>query len=365
VKNETLNGRRDKGSGDNRFLGNYSSSMIRYVGLRLLIAIPQLIGVSFLTFLILRLLPADPALAILGPYATPEGIARVRSDLGLDQPLWWQFWKYITNAISGDLGTSWQTSKPVFQDLTRRFPATLQLIILALLISLTIGLTLGVKIVTNDNPIIKRFVSGYGLIAGALPEFWVGLILIELFFVRLALPGISPPVGQIALGLAEPTRITGALALDAFLSMNLSAFLSTLSHLLLPTLTLVIILVGPILKLTRASVEEALASDYIWYLRALGQTEKFVKSRALRTSLPSILTLTATNFSYLLGGAVLVETVFSWGGVGQYAVQAIQNADLMAIQGFVLLAGALTVLIYLALDIINAFIDPRLADLKG
>jgi ABC-type dipeptide/oligopeptide/nickel transport system permease component len=327
-----------------------------------LYAVPQLIGVSFLTFAIVRFLPADPAVAILGPYATPEGIARITHRYGLDQSIPRQYLDYMGQVVQGDLGTSWLTSTPVATDLARRLPATLELTSLSLLIAAAIAIPLGARAAAGTGRGWRSLTNGYGLLAGALPEFWIGVILVYLFYVKWQVPGIAAPSGQIDVGLGTPGRITGMIALDSLLLGDWEVLRSSVQHLILPVTTLVIVLVGPILKVTTATVSTALRSDYVWYMRASGYPEDVIRRRAMRNALPVVATLGATLYAYLLGGAVLVEKIFSWGGGGQYALDAVQHADLLAIQGFVLAAATFTVLVYLVFDMVLALLDPRTGD---
>jgi peptide/nickel transport system permease protein len=330
-----------------------------FLGRRCLSAIPQLIGVSFLTFVIVRLLPADPAVSILGPYATPEGIARITHKYGLDQSLPSQYWDYMQRVVQGDLGTSWVTSSSVATDLARRLPATLELTSLSLIIAAAIAIPLGSRVASGGGRRWRRLANGYGLLAGALPEFWIGVILVYLLYVKWQVPGIAAPSGQYDIGLGAPTKLTGMVALDSLLIGDWEMLRSSLAHLVLPVMTLVIVLVGPILKVTTATTSTVYRSDYIWYMRASGYPERVIRRRATRNALPVIATLAATLYAYLLGGAVLVEKIFSWGGGGQYALDAVQHADLLAIQGFVVVAAAFTVVVYLVFDVVLAALDPR------
>jgi peptide/nickel transport system permease protein len=335
--------------------------LLRFVARRILYAIPQLVGVSFLTFVIIRLLPANPAVSMLGPYATRAGIARITQQYGLNQSIPHQYVTYMSHVLRGDLGVSWLTSSPVASDLASRAPATLELTSISLLLAALIAIPAGTFIASGRNRVLRRLASGYALIAGALPEFWIGVLLIYLVYVKWRVPGIGAPSGQLDIALIPPPRITGMTALDSLLAGDGADLQSSVEHLILPVTTLVIVLVGPILKQTTSSVNAVMRSDFSWYMAACGYPRRTQLWRALRTAAPAIVTLGTTLYAYLLGGAVLVETIFSWGGAGQYALEAIQHADLMAIQGFVLVAGAFTVIVYLIFDVVMAALDPRTA----
>jgi ABC-type dipeptide/oligopeptide/nickel transport system permease component len=335
---------------------------LRYVGWRAVFFIPQLIGVTFVTFLVVRLLPGDPASRFLGALATPDQLQAFRERLGLDKPIWEQYFTWIGDLLHGDLGVSFFTGNPVREDITDRFPITLELITISLIASLLIMIPLAILSARQTGGMISRWanrtVFGYGLLAGAMPDFWLGLILIFVFYTQI---GWAPaPLGQLDAGIAKPDRITGFLTIDSLLTGNLEAFQSAVRHLLLPVATLVFVYGGPILKMTRQTMAGMLDSPYVEHARALGLSEFKVLAYAFRNSLPPAITITGIIFGYLLGGAVLVETVFSWGGFGQYAVQSVLNADFNGIQGFVIVAAIFSIIIYLFVDVAYVLIDPRI-----
>jgi peptide/nickel transport system permease protein len=278
--------------------------------------------------------------------------------MGLNRSLPEQYVLYLWHALGGDLGSSWQSGNPVAQDLRQRLPATLELITYSLFLAIAIAIPLGVRAASNPGKISDRFAFGYGLVAGALPEFWLGLILILIFYVKLGWS--AAPDGRLDVGVAPPHMITGAYTVDSLLTGNWTALGSAFKHLLLPVATLAIVTVGPILKMTRSSMQQMLASDFTRYARLCGLPERVVGRYALRNSLPPIVTLVAVLYSFLIGGAVLVEVVFGWGGAGQYAVQGVLNADFAVVQGFVLVAAIISLIVYLIVDLIYLAIDPRL-----
>lgn len=330
----------------------------KYLLRRLLFVIPQLVGITLITFLLVQLIPGDPARLMLGPLASDESIATLRERLGLEKSLPEQYGLYVWHALQGDFGTSWRSTNPVGVDLRQRLPATLELITYSLLLAVVIAIPLGVRAARKPGKLTDRFSFGYGLVAGALPEFWLGLILILILYVKL---GIFPaPNGRLDVGVAAPTRITGAYTIDALFTGNWSALRSAYAHLLLPVITLTIVTIGPILKMTRSTMHEMLSADFTRYARLCGLPERLVGRYALRNSLPPIVTLVAVLYSFLIGGAVLVEVVFSWGGAGQYAVQGVLDADFAVVQGFVLIAAIISLVVYLIVDLIYFAIDPRL-----
>jgi peptide/nickel transport system permease protein len=331
--------------------------LLAYVGKRLLFVGPQLVGILFVSFFLVKLIPGDPAVLMLGPFATDKALAELRAELGLDRTLIDQFLIYIGNVVQGDLGTSWQTTLPVTTDLAQRFPATLELITLGLLLALAIGMPLGVAGARRKRGVLRRIADYYGLLAGALPDFWLGLVLIFIFYTMLG--WVPAPLGRLDYSVLPPDPVSGALLIDSLLAANWEAFWNAAGHLILPVLTLGLINAGPILKMTQSTMERMLEADFSRYAELCGLPRKVVVRKALRNALPSIVTIVSVLYGFLIGGAVLVEIVFSWGGAGQYAVQGVLNADLNPVLGFVLYSAVLSLVIYLVVDLIYFAIDPR------
>jgi ABC-type dipeptide/oligopeptide/nickel transport system permease component len=333
----------------------------RFVALRAIFAVPQIFGISLVTFFIVRLLPGNPAYTLAGAYAgaTPEIYKTIQQHLGLDKPIYVQYLIYLRHVLQGDLGVSWFTSSPVTEELSRRFPATLELISAATLIIVVGGIGLGALVgVTNARPL--NFLLGlYGHLAGAFPDFWLGLVLAFILFFWLG--WVPAPVGQLGISVSSPHRITGMYVVDAALTGDWVAFQSAVTHLIVPAATLVLVYMAPIVKLTRSTVEEMLQSDFARYARACGLPQTVVLRYALRNSLPPAVALIGFTYGYLLGGAVLIENVFSWGGLGSLVVEAISHSDYFVVQGFVLVSALFNLLIYLAVDLIYLWIDPRVS----
>jgi ABC-type dipeptide/oligopeptide/nickel transport system permease component len=330
----------------------------RYVGGRLLFLVPQIIGIILVGFLLIKAVPGDPATLMLGPMATPESIAKLRGELGLDKPLPVQFLIYIDKLVHGDFGTSWQTTQPVLEDLKIRFPATLELVTYGLLTALLIGIPLGIVSAMRQRGFLGRLGDFYGLVAGALPDFWFALILIYVFYSLLA--WVPSPIGRIDVMLVPPATITGFYTIDSLLEGDGTAFWSSVQHLILPVLTLGLINAGPILKMTQSTMQRMLQADFCEYERLCGLPEKLVMRHALRNSLPSVITIVSVLYGFLIGGAVLVEIVFSWGGAGQYAVQGVLNSDFNPVLGFVIFSALFSLVVYLVVDLIYLAIDPRI-----
>ena len=325
---------------------------------RLLVLLPQMFGVLLITFLLIRLLPGDPALLLLGNMATEESIAALRERLGLDLPVWRQFLIYLGNVTQFDLGISIFTSRPVAEDLLDRLPATLELITYSLILMTLVGVTLAVgSVVWHRSPfdIGSRL---YSLAAGAIPDFWIALLLIFFFFYQLH--WTPAPFGRIDVTVTPPAAVTGFYLIDSLVAGDWAAFRSAFARLVLPVLTLTIVNAGALAKMTKATFTEVYRSDFITHARACGLPERVIILYALRNSMPPIITMIGFFAGFLLGAAVLVETVFAWGGLGQYAVQAVVNSDYPALQGFILVATAFILLVYTAVDILYEMVDPRI-----
>ena len=335
--------------------------MWRYILRRVILLVPLLILISIVTFGLVRLLPGDPARLQLGPFAPEEGVQRLRTEQRLDEPLPTQYLAYVQRLLNGDLGRSWVNSTEVADDLKERVPATLELMAAGLLLIFTILLPLGIITAAKEGGILtrmaKRVASWYGMLAGALPDFWLGLMLILVFFSVL---GISPgPTGRLGILDVPPDRITGFYTIDSLLQGDIETFVSAVAHLALPAITLAFVYGAPIYKMARSTMETALRADYTTYAEALGLPTRRVRWYAFRFAAPPTVVMVGVVTGFLLGGAVLIEMVFNISGIGRYAVQAITTADYAPIQAFVLVAAVFTMVVYLAVDLVQFAIDPR------
>jgi len=331
--------------------------LLRYIGRRLVFVVPQLIGIIVVSFFLIKLIPGDPAVLMLGPNATSDSIAALRDQLGLTKPLYEQILIYLGNVSHGNLGKSWQTAGNVADDLLERFPATLELVTLSMLLALSIGIPLGTAAATRQRGAVRKLATYYGLLAGATPDFWLALVLVFVFYSVLHV--VPPPLGRLDVVISTPHAVTGSILIDSLLTGDLTATWSALGHLLLPVLTLGLVSAGPIMKMTQSTMERTLASDFIRYADICGLPRHVVRRQAFRASLPAIITIVSVLYSYLIGGAVLVEIVFSWGGAGQYAVQGVLNADINPVLGFVISAALLSLVLYLVVDLLYFALDPR------
>jgi len=331
---------------------------LKYAGRRLLLLPLQLLIVSLIVFFLVRQLPGDPTYLYAGPYATQERVAEVRAQLGLDEPVWIQYARYVERSTVGDFGTSMRTSQPVVQDILQRFPATLELIFYAVLFSVVIAVPLGVFTAIRSTGPLTRVVFVYGMMAGSLPDFWFALLAIYVFFFKLGwLPG---PIGRIDLMVSKPDDITGLYTVDSLLTVNWEALASAAGQLVLPVAVLTFVYMPLVLKNTQSAMQEMLGSEFVTYARAAGLPRVVQWRYALVNALPPVITVTGILTWFLLGGAVLVETVFAWGGLGQYAVQSVVNSDYAALQAVVLLSAVFTMVVFLLVDLAYFVIDPRI-----
>jgi len=332
--------------------------MLATLGKRLVTVIPTLIGVVIVTFLLTRVLPGDPAVYFAGPAATPQSIAEIRKSLGLDRPLPEQFARYVGDLAHGNLGNSLSTGRPVVTELKSRLPASAELTLAGLILSLAIALPLGILAAVKQGSWIDHTCRVVATAGVSLPVFFTGLLLVYIFYYRL---GWTPaPIGRLDAFTDAPKQITGFFLLDSLVTGNLEAFRSTFGQLLLPAFTLAIFSLAPITRMTRASMLAVLASDFVRTAQASGLDGKTViLTYAFRNAMLPVVTTLGMVFSFLLGANVLVEKVFAWPGIGSYAVEALLQSDFAPVQGFVLSMAILYVALNLAIDVLYGVIDPR------
>ena len=339
--------------------------IVKYIGRRLLFILPQLLGVFVLTFFAARAIPGDPARIMAGSLISPEGLEAVRERMGLAGTYWQQFVRYITNLFKGDMGNSWVTGNAVIYDIKIRLPATLQLIVLALILVLVVMVPIALSSINSSksvgSKVAKKVLTGYGMAAGAFPDFWLALILVFVFYAKLRI--VPSPVGQASLLVGLPKTITGFSIIDALLTANWASLKTVLGHMILPVVTLAFVYGGGIVKIAVNTASDLQKSNFVNYARISGMSSKNINKYVKKASYPAIATFTAVVFGFLVGGAVLIEQVFSWGGFGQYAVQSIINSDFNAIQGVVLVAAILNLIAYIVVDIVCLVVDPRIKNI--
>ena len=332
--------------------------MLRAIGKRLATAIPSLIGVVIVTFLLTRVLPGDTAAYFAGPAATPQAVEEVRKKLGLDKPLPQQFADYVKDLARGDLGTSLTTGQPVAKDIASRLPASAELTLAGLVLAMLIAIPLGIFAAVRQGSFIDHACRVITTAGVSLPVFFTGLLLVYLFYFRL---GWAPaPLGRIDVYYSAPPDITGFFLIDSLLAGDLETFRAALTQLILPAVTLAIFSLAPIARMTRAAMLSALSSEFVRTARAGGLSPTTViVTYAFRNALLPVVTTLGMVFSFLLGANVLVEKVFAWPGIGSYAVEALIASDFAPVQGFVLAMAILYVVLNLLIDMVYGLIDPR------
>lgn len=328
-----------------------------YIRKRLVFIPIGLISVIVLDFLLVNVLPGDPSGVIAGPAATQADLAATRHRLGLDQSIAERFGHYLGNLAHGDLGHSYYTNRPVLSDVGRFLPATLELVILSLILAAILGVGLGTIASYWKGRLPDRTSRMLVTIFQAIPDFFLALLLIFLLFYKLG--WAAAPVGQLGLLDNAPPKVTGATIIDALISGNMGTFQSAVAHAVLPVMALGIYYAAYFARSTFATLVPALESKQVEYARACGLSERRVLAYAFRQARTPILTYAGILLAALVGGAAIVETIFSWGGFGQWAIDSILKLDLPDIQGFILFAGLGTLIVFTALDILVAVLDPR------
>jgi peptide/nickel transport system permease protein len=303
--------------------------VITYIIRRVLIAIPTLLGAATVSFLLMRLIPGDPARVIAGVNATPADVDRIRHQLGLDEPIWQQYVHFIGNLFQLNLGISARTGQSVLGEILGRLPYTIELAVIATAIAVVVGLTLGVLAATRHNSALDVAISALSVFGVSVPVFWTGLLLIILFAVNLHL--------RPAAGATQPTGFV------------------------LPSVTLAFFSVGIIARQTRSSMLEVMGLDYVRTARAKGAARTTVLLKhALRNALLPVITAIGLQFGALLGGAILTETIYSWPGVGRLLTESISSRDYATVQGTVFIFAVALILVNLVTDLVYAYVDPRI-----
>jgi dipeptide transport system permease protein len=331
----------------------------RLVLKKILMVIPTVIGATLIAFALIRFIPGDPVKNLLGERGgSPEQIAKMRESLGLDQPLPIQYLKFLGNAVSGDMGTSIVSKRPVTEEFFARFPATVELSMLALFWSVLLGIPLGILAAVRRNTVFDYSVIGVSLVGYSMPIFWWGLILVMFFSVHL---GVLPVSGRIDVMFDIPS-VTGFLLIDSLLSEDgFAAFSSALEHLILPALVLGTIPLAVIARMTRSSMLEVLSEDFVRTAKAKGLSVfRVIYVHTLRNALIPIVTVIGLLVGSLLTGAVLTETIFSWPGIGRWLVKSVEARDYPVIQGGVLYLALIIVVINLIVDLVYLWVHPKM-----
>ncbi len=331
----------------------------RYILARLALTIPMLLILLTIVFLILRVIPGDPCLAMLGGRNVgPEQINNCRRALGVDRPVHLQYLTYLGGIVRGDFGESIRTGLPVSVELLERFPATFELAISGMLIATLLGMATGIYAAVHSDRPADHAIRLFNIASFAMPIFWIGLMLLIIFAVRLRWLPVGGRLDPVTGALFEP--ITRFYLLDTLLRRDIPAFVDVLRHLLLPAVTLGLVVSGFIGRMSRTSMLEVLGREYITAARAKGLRETVVVGKhALRNALIPIVTVVGLQFALLMGGAILTETVYSWPGIARYLLESIENRDFPAIQGTVVFVALFISAANLTVDVLYARLDPR------
>lgn len=324
---------------------------------RLIWFVPTLLGLIALVFSISHVIPADPVRVIAGDQATAEQIEALRTKLGLDRPLWEQFLAYVLRVAQGDLGMSLFSQRPIAEDLMARLPATLELGLCAVLLAVAIGVPLGVVSAVHRNSPLDHLVRVVSVSGLAIASFWLAMELQLLFSMKLAWTPLSGRIDGF-----PPEPRSGFMTIDAIMDRDWEALGSALRHLALPTLTLSLPAAAQLVRLTRAGVLEVINSNHVLYQRAMGYPARtIVWKYVLRAAMTATVTQIGLIFGvYVLAGAIVVETVFDWPGIGLFAVNSILRSDYNGIVGFTIWAGVIFIVVNLVVDLVHSFIDPRI-----
>jgi peptide/nickel transport system permease protein len=325
---------------------------------RIVLLVPILLGVSLVTFLIARALPGDPARLFAGMQTSEAVIQGIRAEYGFDRPLIEQYAAYLGDLLHGDLGRSVRTRSSVTADLITRAPATLELAVTAILLAVIVGIPLGLASAIRQGKSIDRIGRGVSLAGVAMPDFWIGLLLVYFFYAKLGIA--PPPIGRVGGFSSGPEGPTGFFTIDALIAGDLVTLGDALRHLTLPAIALAIPAMAPLIRITRNAALDVLITNYTFFARATGMpARRLYLVYVLRNALPASVTVIGLLAGYMIGGVVLVEKAFSWPGLGLYAANSLEFNDYPAIQGFVLAVAATYLVIFMLVDLANAVIDPR------
>ncbi|MBU6273170.1 MAG: ABC transporter permease [Betaproteobacteria bacterium] len=334
--------------------------MLAIILKRLLLSVPTLAGIVVVTFALTRLLPGDPAAYFAGNAASVEAVEQIRAKLGLNQPLATQFVRYVKELATGDWGQSLNTGQPVAVEIATRLPASLELTLVALVLSLSVSIPLGVLAATRPGSWVDQLCRLVTTAGVSLPVFFTGLLLSFVFYFLL---GWAPsPLGRIDPYVSAPATVTGFYLIDSLLAGSGEAFWSSLRQLILPAITLALFVMAPVARMTRASMLGVLSADFVRTARAMGLSRaRVLYGYAFRNAFLPVLTTIGMVFSFMLGANVLVEKVFAWPGIGSFAIESLVASDYAPVQGFVLTMAILYVALNLVIDLLYLAIDPRVS----
>jgi peptide/nickel transport system permease protein len=331
--------------------------MLRFVAYRLLLTVPVLLGLLLLIFVLTRIVPIDPAAVLAGETATPEQIASIRASLGLDQPLPMQFLLYLKQVVSGDFGVSIYTHRPVILDLSLRLPATIELAMTTMLLSIFVGVPLGMIAAVRRNSWIDQTLRAFTIVGLAVASFWIAIVFQLVFSLQL---GLLPLRGRISDSVSAPDFFTGFFVVDYLLAGRFSDAGTALTHLVLPSITLALPAIATIARFTRSSAIETLQRDFVVWERAVGYPRRvLIWKYVLRSSMSATITQIGLLFGLFLSGSVVVEAVFGWPGLGDYLYNAVMLSDYQPVMATTLLVGAIYAAVNILVDMAQGWLDPR------
>lgn len=332
--------------------------ILRYALKRLLYIVPVLVGVTLLVFIISHAIPGDPSRMMAGQKASREAVENIRRSLGLDRPLPEQYVRYLSGLLKGDLGRSIRNQRPVLDDLKDFFPATIELTSVSMIFCIAVGLPLGIVSAVRRNRPFDHLSRVFSVIGVSMPVFWLGLMLLLLFYRNL---GWLPGSGRLDVAVTPPVHVTGIYLMDTLFEGSWGKFASALSHIFLPAFCLSYVYLAIITRIVRSSMISVMGLDFITTARANGIGESVVVLKhCLKNALIPTVTITGLSIGELLGGAILTETIFDWPGMGKYVVDSVNFLDFPAIMGFTLVVSLVYVIINLLVDILYAFLDPQI-----
>jgi len=332
--------------------------ILQFIIKRIIYLIPVILGITILVFIISHAMPGDPAKMIAGPKASRQAVENIRIDYGLDKPLPVQYMKFIIGLTKGDLGKSIRNHRPVAHDLRDFFPATFELTLASIFICLCVGIPLGIISAVKRNKLTDHLTRVFSVFGVSTPVFWLGLMLLLLFYRNL---GWLPGSGRLDIDFSPPAFVTGFYLIDSLFEGSMDKFLNVASHIILPAFCLSYVYLAIVTRIVRSSMIEVLGQDFITTARANGVSElKVVLKHAFKNSLIPTVTITGLSFGELLGGAILTETIFGWPGMGKYVVDSVNYLDFPAIMGFTLVVAFVYVSINLFVDVLYAFLNPKI-----
>lgn len=333
-------------------------ALVRFTARRVAGTIPVILLITMLIFMLMHAVPGDPATMLVSEDATPEEVEQVRRNLGLDQPIYIQYFKFLTSAVTGDFGRSFRYGEPVLSLIIERLPATLELAFFSTLFAVLIGVPLGIWAGANPNSWIDNLASVLGFFGISMPNFWMGIVLI---LVVAGYFNLLPTSGRVGFNVSSPV-VTGFVLIDTLLAGDRQGFVEACRHLILPVITLGTNMVGIIMRVTRSAVLEIMHEDYVRTARAKGQSERLVLWRhVLKNAMIVIITVVGLELGTLISGSIIVETVFAWPGIGNLLIEGLRGRDYPLIVALVLVYTIMFVIINLVIDILYAVIDPRVS----